>query len=170
MLTPVSGVLGSFRHIDAATAAIRTLKERGRRDFTVYSPAPNHELEEALKQPVSPVRVFTLVGGITGCLAGLAITFWTSLDWPLKVGGKPIATIPPYVVILFELTVLCGALVTVASMIILSAMKPTRRLMFDPSFTDDTVGIFVPCGREEFPDIEGLLRDAGSTEVRHEAA
>ena len=37
-----------------------------------------------------------------------------SHDWPLLVGGKPIGSIPPYVVIIFELTILLGALSTVA--------------------------------------------------------
>lgn len=109
MPAPVTGILGSFQYIDAATEAIRALHGQGRRNLTVYSATPNHELEEALHLKISPVRLFTLIGGITGCLGGLAMTYWMSLDWPLLVGGKPIATVPPYVVIMFELTVLCGA-------------------------------------------------------------
>ena len=36
----------------------------------MYSAAPQHEIEEALGDPVSPVRLFTLIGGLTGCAAG----------------------------------------------------------------------------------------------------
>ena len=55
---------------------------------------------------MSPVRLFTLIGGLTGCAAGFGMTIWMSHDWPLVVGGKPIGAIPPYVVIAFELTIL----------------------------------------------------------------
>ena len=67
---PVPGVLGSFIHIDAAIAAIRTLRRAGHHDLTVYSAAPNHEIEEALGTGSSWVRAFTLFGGLTGCAAG----------------------------------------------------------------------------------------------------
>ncbi|MGE0352586.1 MAG: DUF3341 domain-containing protein [Gemmatimonadales bacterium] len=170
MPAPVTGILGSFQYIDAATEAIRALHGQGRRNLTVYSATPNHELEEALHLKISPVRLFTLIGGITGCLGGLAMTYWMSLDWPLLVGGKPIATVPPYVVIMFELTVLCGALSTVAGMVILSIVKHRRGVKFDPAFTDDRIGVFVPCRIEEYPTVEKLLRDAGVTEVAHASA
>ena len=84
-------------------------------DLVVYSASPNHEVEEALEHKVSPVRLFTLIGGLTGCAAGFGMTIWMSLDWPTLVGGKTIASIPPYVVIAFELTILLGALSTVAA-------------------------------------------------------
>jgi len=165
MARAVPGVLGTFRHIDSATGSIHALKGQGRRDFTVYSAAPNHELEAAIGHRVSPVRLFTLIGGLTGCTAGLAMTFWMSLDWPLLVGGKPIATVPPYVVIMFELTVLCGALSTVAGVLILSALKARRGAAFDPRFSDDRIGIFVPCQPEDFDTVERLLKTGGAEEV-----
>lgn len=167
MAKAASGVLGTFRHVDAATAAIRTLKTRNRKGFTVYSAAPNHELDAALGHKISPVRLFTLIGGITGCTAGLAMTYWMSYDWPLMVGGKPIATVPPYVAIMFELTVLCGALSTVAGLIILSAINARRGAAYDPRFTDDRIGIFIPCRPEEIGDMESLLKSAGAEEVSH---
>ena len=163
------GVLGSFVHVDAAVDAIKGLRARGHRDLTVYSAAPNHELEEALEHPVSPVRLFTLLGGITGCTAGLAMTYYTSLDWPLVVGGKPIATVPPYVVIMFELTVLLGSLATVIGVALLSLRRPTTGLLYDEKFTDDRIGIFVPCPAERAGDVEQLLRQSGSVEVRRAA-
>ena len=165
----VPGVLAAFQHIDAACDAITALRAQGRKDFTVYSAAPNHELEYALGIENSPVRLFTLIGGITGVCAGLGMTFWMSLDWPLLVGGKPIATVPPYVVFMFELMVLLGALSTVAGLVILSLTKPTTGLAYDPSFSDDRIGIFVPCGSGDAPVVERMLREAGSVEVRHAA-
>src|SRR5439155_1091444 len=64
---PTPGVLGVFGHLDATVDAIGQLRRAGHTDFTVYSPIPRHEIEDALEQPVSPVRMFTLIGGIAGC-------------------------------------------------------------------------------------------------------
>ena len=164
------GVLASFIHVDAATDAIRALRARGHRNLVVYSAAPNHEIEEALDHSVSPVRLFTLLGGLTGCAAGFGMTIWMSLDWPLLVGGKPIASIPPYVVIAFELTILLGALSTVAAVALLSVLMGKRGIAYDPSYSDDRIGVFVPAGAHQLNPVEQLLRSAGAVEVRHEAA
>ena len=166
----VPGVLASFIHVDAAVDAIRALRARGHRKIVVYSAAPNHEIEEALDQSVSPVRLFTLIGGLTGCAAGFGMTIWMSLDWPLIVGGKTIASIPPYVVIAFELTILLGALSTVTAVALLSVLMGKRGIAYDPSYSDDQIGIFVPGGADQQTAVEQLLRTAGAVEVRREAA
>lgn len=164
------GVLASFIHVDAAVEAIRALRARGVRDLVVYSAAPNHEIEEALDQSVSPVRLFTLIGGLTGCAAGFGMTIWMSLDWPVLVGGKTIASIPPYVVIAFELTILLGALSTVTAVALLSVLMGKRGIAYDPRYSDDQIGIFVPSKSDQQGPIEQLLRSAGAVEVRREAA
>jgi len=166
----VPGVLASFIHVDAAVEAIRALRARGHRGLVVYTASPNHEIEEALDEPVSMVRLFTLIGGLTGCAAGFGMTIWMSLDWPTLVGGKTIASIPPYVVIAFELTILLGALITVAAVAFLSLLQQKRGAAYDPRYSDDRIGIFVPSGPDQVGPVEHLLQSAGAVEVRHETA
>ena len=107
---PPPGVLAAYRHVDAAVEAIKRLKQDGFRDLSVFTPVPNHEIAEALGHPSSPVRIWTLIGGLTGCFTGFAMSLWMSYDYPIVVGGKPLGSILPYVVIGFELTILFGAL------------------------------------------------------------
>jgi hypothetical protein len=165
----VAGVLASFVHVDAAVEAIRAVRALGIRDLTVYSAAPNHEVEEALGERVSPVRLFTLIGGLSGCTAGFAMTIWMSYDWPVVVGGKAIASIPPYVVIAFELTILLGALSTVAAVALFSILMGKPGVAYDPRFSDDQIGIFVPTPADQAGRVEQLLRSAGAVEVLREA-
>ena len=162
------GVLGVFGHLDATVDAIKQLKSKGHDDVSVFSPVPRHELEDALDQPVSPVRVWTLVGGIAGLATAIWLTIWTSLDWPVVVGGKPIASIPPYVVIMFELTVLFGALSTLIGLGFNAILAWRRRggILYDPRFSDDKFGIFVPCDASKQEEMKGLLSGAGAEEVR----
>ena len=166
----VPGVLASFHQVDAAVDAITGLKSKGFRDLTVYTAAPNHEIDAALDHPVSWVRMFTLIGGLTGVTAGFAMTIWMSNDWPLLVGGKPIGTPVPYVAIAFELTVLYASLCTVAGVIILSLRKSLKGRPYHPSFSDDRIGIFVPCAPDQAPAVRDLLARAGSEEVTVHAA
>ena len=165
---PTPGLLAVFGHLDAAVDAIGRLRAAGHTDFTVYSPVPRHELEQALDQPVSPVRMFTLVGGIAGCAVGTWLTLYMSYDWPVVVGGKPIGSIPPYVVIMFEMTILFGALSTILG-IAFNALFAARRLgtvAYDPRFTNDKFGIFVPSEPAGASQVDSLLRGAGAEEVR----
>jgi molybdopterin-containing oxidoreductase family membrane subunit len=148
--------------------AIEELKSVGRRDFTVYSPLARHELEHAVAAPVSPVRAFTLIGGISGCAIGAWISLYMSYDWPIVVGGKTIGSIPPYVVIMFEMTVLFGALTTLLGVVfnVLLAARHQGKIAYDPRFTNDRFGIFVPATAAQVAQVEGLLRKCGAEEVR----
>lgn len=163
-----AGVLAAFRHVDDAAHAIRSLKEMGYRDFTVYTPVPNHEIASAVGHRISPVRIWTLIGGLMGVTLGLLMTIWMSLDYPVVVGGKPIPSVVPYIVIMFELTILCGAGATVLGLIVHS-VRNRRVAAFDPRFTDDHIGIFVPCGTERRDAVQQLLHGSGAEEVRVEA-
>ena len=162
--------LGVFREVDTAVKAIESLRAAGMTDLESYSPLPNHELEHALHRPQSPVRLFTLVGALTGTAAGFALAIWTSLDWPLVTGGKPIVSLPAFVVIAFELTILLGALSTVAAVGLFSVLLGKRGIAYDPRFSDDQIGIFVPSGGDQTGAVEQMLRSAGAVEVRREAA
>lgn len=165
---PTPGVLAVFGHLDATVDAIGRLRAAGHTDFTVYSPIPRHEIEDALDQPVSSVRMFTLIGGIAGCAIGAWLTLYMSYDWPVQVGGKTIGSIPPYVVIMFEMTILFGALTTILG-IAFNALFAARRIgtiQYDARFSNDHFGIFVPADSDQARRVETLLRDAGAEEVR----
>ncbi len=165
---PTPGVLGVFGQLDAAVEAIRRLKAGGHTDFTVYSPLARHELERALDQPVSPVRMWTLIGAAAGCAVGTWITLYMSYDWPIQVAGKTIGSIPPYVVIMFEMTVLFGALTTLLGILlnVLLAARHQGTIAYDPRFTNDKFGVFVPVSPERAGAVEALLVSCAAEEVR----
>jgi Protein of unknown function (DUF3341) len=166
MTRPRTGVLGVFPYLDTATAAIESLRGRGY-PLTVYSPTPRHELEEALESPESAVRIYTLMGAFAGTAAGTWLATWASLDWPLIVGGKEIVALPAFSVIMFEVTVLIGALSTVAGLFITSRLPKVGKAgaMYHPSFTADRFGVFVHVAPEHFEEVRTILTDSGSEEV-----
>ena len=163
------GVLGVFAELDAAVDAIEALREAGLKHITAFTPMPSHDIEHALQAPTSPVRLFTLVGGLTGAATGFALPAWTSLDWPLVTGGKPILSIPPMLIIAFELMVLFGALSTVAGLFINARLPRARmQVVYDPDFSQGHFGVYVTAnGRAD--EARRIMKDAGATDVRERA-
>lgn len=165
--TTRAGVVGVFATLDAALLALRELKAKGYESLTVYSPVPNHEIDEVLDKPASPVRLFTLVGGLTGVAFGFTYAIWTSVDWELIVGGKPIVSLPPFVVIAFETTILIGALATVAGMFLNARLPKLRKALgYDPRFSNDKIGVVAMGGPAQASGAEAIMRAAGAEEVR----
>src|SRR6185436_2290351 len=99
-------ILGIFDDAAKAAAAVDALRAERSGEVTAFAPTLDHRIDAALGPARSPVRVFTLVGGICGCALGFAFPIYTVLSWPIITGGKPIVSIPPFVVIAFELTIL----------------------------------------------------------------
>ena len=162
-------VVGVFAHVDTTVKALEELRAKGYHDLEVYTPAPMHEIEDVMERdrPVSPVRLFTLIGGLTGTASGFLLTIWSAMQWGLVTGGKPVASIPPFVVIAFELTILFGGLATVVGMVLLGRLprfRPTEG--YDPRFSNDRFGIAVRCAPGRDGAVRDILRTAGAEEVR----
>jgi len=168
-MKPDQGVIGIFSYVDSTVETIKSLKKAGFRNLRVYSPLPNHEIEEVLDQPESIVRFFTLAGAILGAICGFTFTVLTSLDWPLSVSAKPIVSIPPYLIIVFELTVLFGALATLLGLLVNSRLRRnTPRGVYDPRFSVDKFGVVVACFKHNIPKVEEILKGSGAEEIKFE--
>jgi Protein of unknown function (DUF3341) len=168
-VAPTELVVGVFAHVDTTVKALEELKAKGYHDLEVYTPAPIHEIEDVMERdrPVSHVRLFTLIGGLTGTASGFLLTIWSAMQWGLVTGGKPIASIPPFVVIAFELTILFGGLATVLGLVLLGRLPRLRPSAgYDPRFSNDRFGVAVQCAPGRGASVAGILRGAGAEEVR----
>jgi hypothetical protein len=100
----------------------------------VITPFGVPEVEEILPRGRSKVRFFALVGAASGTVTGFAFTILTSLSWPLIVGGKPVVSLPPFLIIAFALTILFGALSTFAGFLLLSRLPSLRGIRSGEEF------------------------------------
>ncbi|GMR13764.1 MAG: hypothetical protein BMS9Abin29_1980 [Gemmatimonadota bacterium] len=162
----MTGLLASFDYVDSTVDAISELRKSGLKAITAYSPYPEHLIEEALGYDQSPVRVFALVGGMTGAAAGFALASFTSLDWPLVTGGKPILSMPAYVIIAFETAVLFGALATVIGMFINSRLPYVKpMIVYDPEFSAGRFGLYVTASEERIGEVRRILESHEPAEI-----
>ena len=142
------------------------LKGRGYTDLETYAPAPFAEVDDAVDAKPSLVRLFTLVGGLTGVVTGYALTIWMANDWQIMLGGKPFTSIPPYTIIAFELTILFGGVLTVLGLFGIGRIYP-RKLdsAYDPRFSAEEFGLVVNCLDRDVVEIEEMMRVHGAVEV-----
>ena len=159
-------LLGVFDRPDQIAAAARRLRDRGYDDLETYSPAPFAEVDDAVIEKPSRVRLFTLIGGLTGVVTGYALTLWMANDWPIMVGGKPFSSVTPYTIIAFELTILFGVLMTVLGVFVFGKL-PKFKLdaAYSPRFSAEEFGLAVRCKERDVAEIDGLLRAHHATEV-----
>lgn len=146
--------------------AVRRLRGRGHGDVEAFSPVPAHEIDEAIDEKPSRVRGYTLIGGLTGVVTGYAMTIWMSYDWPIIVGGKPFASIPPYTIIAFELTILFAGLLTLVGLLAVGGLPRLRRLPhYSERFSGEEFGLVVRCPVRDVGEVDGLLRAHAAKEV-----
>lgn len=166
------GVLGIYGHLDTLADCVKTLKGKGFRDIRVFSPVPSHEIEEVIGEPESPVRFFTLVGALVGGASGVALTAITASDWPIQVSAKPVVSVIPFTIIIFELTILIGALSTLMGLLVNSFLRRRSPVtMYDPRFSDDKFGLMVVCSDEPQSEaVREIMLSGGAEEVKFDSA
>lgn len=159
-------VVGVFTFLDDTLKAIKTVKESNL-DYRVYSPVPRHEIEEATMPKKSPVRFFTLIGGMTGLTFGYSLAIWTSLDYPMRVSAKDVVSPPGFFPVGYECTILFGALCTLFALLYFCKIPDLmRKVGFDPRFSLDKFGVVVGCDGREVDRIKAKLVASGAEEVQ----
>jgi molybdopterin-containing oxidoreductase family membrane subunit len=160
-------VRGFFADEETCVAAIETVRRAGFERPRVFSPFPSAHVLEALELRPSPVRRWVMLGAVAGVLSGFALTIGLSAAWyPHRTGGMPIVSVPPFVVISFEMMILFGALAGTVGYLLHGRFPELGPLPgYDPRFTDDRFGVVVRCPGERASEVEGLLRKAGAEGV-----
>jgi len=157
---------GIFGHLDTLLAVIKQLPAEGFREIEVYSPTPHHEISHALGRKPSPVRIFTLIGGLTGLITGWAMTIGSTMIYPIIVGGKPIVSIPPFGVVAYITTILFGTIATFIGFLV-NARMPQIKIVegYDERLSSDHYGVLAYCLPEDVVKLEKLLKQLGAETV-----
>jgi len=165
----MSGILAHYDSLGGTREAIESLREAGYRDLEIFSPIPAPELEEAMDIHSSPVGRWSLLGGITGLVGGYLLTAGTSLSYPMVTQGKPIVSLPPFIIIMFEMTILLTGIFTLVGLLV-HARKPVVKLapQYREAFSVDRWGIYLPAGADEMEEAERAVRSTDPVEVETE--
>jgi len=162
------GVVAYFDSPAAITDAAKKTAAKGYKNWETYTPFPIHGMDDIQGLKPSIVPWATLIGGLTGFSAAVGLQVWTSaIDWPINVGGRPMFSIPAFIPIMFELTVLLGGLSTAGFMFFLNRLPITNPHPFDPRITDDKFALYIPLASQTAAqgDIESFLKSLSAEKV-----
>jgi hypothetical protein len=163
-------LVGVFEDEDVLLAGVTTIRQSGVKIHEVYSPFPVHGLDEVLGYKRSRLPIAAFMFGITGTSLALFTQIWMlGYDWPMIIGGKNFASLPPFIPVTFEFTVLLSALGMVGTFLIASDMKPYKwPRQFDIRSTDDkhimAIDLALNKGKSK-TEIASILKAAGASEV-----
>jgi hypothetical protein len=138
------GLLAEFDSATAIVDAARRTRQAGFTKIDTFTPFPIHELDAALELPRTVLPWIVLGGGIAGMAAGFALQYWASvIEYPLNIGGRPLASWPAFIVPSYELTILFAALTAVFGMIALNGLPMPYHPLFNvPQFSNDSADRF----------------------------
>jgi multisubunit Na+/H+ antiporter MnhG subunit len=166
-----SWVLGEFATPDALVAATRKMRESGFQGMDTYSPYPLHGGSEALGLPPSKVPFIALGGALTGLITALSMQTWmNSIDYPLNVGGRPLLSLPAWIPITFELSVLFAAFGIFFGLLGLSRLPQPYHPVFESEgfLSASTHGYWLSVPQlagVNAEDVMNQLRNLGATQV-----
>ncbi len=163
------GIAGIFTSEEETLKAARKIREMGFIKFDAITPYPVHGMEEACGIKRSWIPYVTFFAGLTGLSGGLWLTWWTSaVNWPINVGGKPFFSLPAFVPIIFECTILFAALFSVGAMIGACGLPKVDPPVIHPDLTCSKFAIFVPSDDKGYDEkkIEEVFKSSGASEVK----
>lgn len=128
----IIGILAEYDTTQGIYHACEKTRDEGFKRFDSFTPFPVHGLDKAMGLKPSLLPWMVLVAGITGGSLALLFMVWTSAyDYPLNIGGKPTFSIPAFIPIMFECTILFSALTAVFGMFFLNRLPKYYDPLFD---------------------------------------
>ena len=167
-------IVGVFNDEDVLLDAVTKVRGKGVKIHEVFTPFPVHGLDEVLGYRRSRLPIAAFMFGLTGTGLALLMQIWMlGYDWPMIIGGKNFASLPPFIPVTFELTVLLASLGMVGTFMIVNDMKPYKwPRQFDVRSTDDkhVMAIDLALNKDKSKqELTSILKDAGAEEVNEKS-
>ena len=163
------GMAAIFDTEEQILKAAHSVRQAGFKKFDAITPYPVHGMEEAIGLQRSWIPYIAFGAALAGCFLGWLLQWWTSaINWPLNVGGKPIHSLPAFIPIMFEVTILFSALCSVGALFYACGLPKVNPPVIHPDLTSHKFGIFIPqddVGYEE-RKVEDMFRGLGASEIK----
>jgi Protein of unknown function (DUF3341) len=138
------GLMAEFATPDALVLAAGQVHREGYTHIDALTPMPVEGLAEIMGFHDRRIQKLILCGGILGCLGGLGLQLHVNLleknltlagiyltGYPLNIGGRPLISLPSFIVPAFETTILLAALTAVLGTIALCGLPMPYHPVFN---------------------------------------
>jgi mono/diheme cytochrome c family protein len=161
-------LLAEYRDASKLIAAANKVRERGFERWDTYTPFPVHGIDAAMGIKRTKLPWIILCAATCGGLTAITFQWWTSVvDYPWIISGKPLFSIPAFIPITFELTVLFSTVTTFISTLLLNGLpnlsSPLDRVRRFARSTDDRFFLVIETADPKY-DAADTLKLIESTE------
>ena len=134
--------------------------EEGEYELLTGTPYPEGTFGEA--EPEHHLFRWPLIGAACGFTGGLIITAGTQMAYPLITGGKPILSIPPMAIIMYEGTMLGAIIFTIIGILFESRLPRLFMGAYSEKITEGHIGVTVTTEEGRTEVAEEALKKAGA--------
>lgn len=166
------GVLAQYENPHTIYQACEQVRDAGYSQWDACVPFPVHGLDKAMGLSPSKLPWIVLTCGVLGSAFGLFFQSWAmGTLTPMVVGGKPLFSLPAFVPVWYEVTVLSSCVAAFIANWVLNGLPRLHHPAFaSKAFeraTDDKFFIMVEASDPKFDlkRTKELLRSAGATKV-----
>ena len=162
-------VLGLFVDENVVGDALSSLRKSGYKDneFEVMTGSPYPEGTFGEAEPRHKLFRYPIFGAVIGFTVALIITAGTQLAYPLVTGGKPILSIPPMLVIFYEMTLLFSVIVTIFGALFESRLPKIFMGAYDERImTEGYIGVVVTVSESRIKKAEDTLKKSGAESTK----
>lgn len=164
-------VVGNFDDEAVLFPAVKKVRRAGYKIHDVFTPFPIHGLDHAMGLRDTSLHTAGFIFGIAGTSTAVGFITWAlTVDWQINFGGKPFFSLPAWIPITFELTVLFAAVGMVLTFCYLCQLAPfVKKDHFNPRSTDDTFVMALECtDKTNEAEVLSFLETVGAKEVKVE--
>lgn len=161
---------GLYNDEEDLKSAVKTAGKDHMDIMDVFTPFPVHGLDPVLGLKESRLHYLGFVYGAIGALFGFGAMTWIfTSDWPTIFGGKPYWSVPAFIPITFEMTVLFSAWGMTLTFYTICGMWPgVKNKTLDNRITDDKFCIafdVTDAAENDVDNIKGFFSRTGAAEI-----
>lgn len=167
------GISAIYNTPDEILHAAGKVSDAGYKKYDVHTPYPVHGLDNAMKTDWPILGYVAMFLGLSGAAFALLFMYWSmSIDYPNVIGGKPFFSLPAFIPVTFEVTVLAASIGTLFTMLAVVFKFPNNaHPLHDTAYMDkvssDKYGIVIEAKDMKFDreEVVDLFKLTGSEEI-----
>jgi hypothetical protein len=160
-------LMGMYTDVLRAAEAIDGLRLLGVREdqMSIMQGVPH--TSKMLGRPHIRERIpwASILGALTGMSIALFLAYGTQLLYPVRVGGRPLTSIPTSIIPIYELTMLGLILGTFFNLLWKCAFPSTQPQYYNPDINCGRIAVMVSLDARYESDVRRVMIDQGAERV-----